>query len=143
MRSQSPENEAPSDEFDDDLTTKVAVPMVGDYTTFTGLHRVILEGVGLVVGLNGTGGDPPPSTYRETLVDDMRRRNIREWKEIIRSPDTALVVVRAYLPPLIAKGDKFDVRHPNPRRHRRNQPERRATDGEPFSAKRLWYQARE
>ena len=109
MRSQSPENEAPSDEFDDDLTTKVAVPMVGDYTTFTGLHRVVLEGVGLVVGLNGTGGDPPPSTYRETLVDDMRRRNIREWKEIIRSPDTALVVVRAYLPPLIAKGDKFDV----------------------------------
>jgi hypothetical protein len=110
MRSQSPEKEDASDEFDDDeLTTKVAVPMVGDYTTFTGLHRVVLEGVGLVVGLNGTGGDPPPSTYREALVDDMRRRNIREWKEIIRSPDTALVVVRAYLPPLIAKGDKFDV----------------------------------
>jgi hypothetical protein len=109
MRSQSPEKDDPSDEFDDELTTKVAVPMVGDYTTFTGLHRVVLEGVGLVVGLNGTGGDPAPSTYREALVDDMRRRNIREWKEIIRSPDTALVVVRAYLPPLISKGDRFDV----------------------------------
>lgn len=109
MRSQSPEKEDPSDEFDDELTTRIAVPMVGDYTTFTGLHRVVLEGVGLVVGLNGTGGDPPPSTYREALVDDMRRRNIREWKEILRSPDTALVVVRAYLPPLIAKGDRFDV----------------------------------
>ena len=110
MRSQSPEkDEESSDEFDDDLTTRVEVPMVGDYTTFTGLHRVVLEGVGLVVGLNGTGGDPPPSTYREALVDDMRRRNIREWKEILRSPDTALVVVRAYLPPLISKGEKFDV----------------------------------
>ncbi|NQV22923.1 MAG: flagellar basal body P-ring protein FlgI [Rhodopirellula sp.] len=112
MRSQSPEKDedaSDEDDFDDELTTKVAVPMVGDYTTFTGLHRVVLEGVGLVVGLNGTGGDPPPSTYREALVDDMRRRNIREWKEIIRSPDTALVVVRAYLPPLISKGDKFDV----------------------------------
>jgi hypothetical protein len=109
MRSQSPEKEDPSDDFDDELTTRIAVPMVGDYTTFTGLHRVVLEGVGLVVGLNGTGGDPPPSTYREALVDDMRRRNIREWKEILRSPDTALVVVRAYLPPLIAKGDRFDV----------------------------------
>lgn len=109
MRSQSPEKEDPSDEFDDELTTKVAVPMVGDYTTFTGLHRVVLEGVGLVVGLNGTGGDPPPSTYREALVDDMRRRNVREWKEILRSPDTALVVVRAYLPPLISKGERFDV----------------------------------
>lgn len=110
MRSQSPEkNEDSSDEFDDELTTKVEVPMVGDYTTFTGLHRVVLEGVGLVVGLNGTGGDPPPSTYREALVDDMRRRNIRDWKEIIRSPDTALVVVRAYLPPLISRGERFDV----------------------------------
>ena len=110
MRSQSPEKaEDLSDDFDDELTTRIEVPMVGDYTTFTGLHRVVLEGVGLVVGLNGTGGDPPPSTYREALVDDMRRRNIREWKEIIRSPDTALVVVRAYLPPLISKGDRFDV----------------------------------
>lgn len=110
MRSQSPEKETePDDDFDDELTTRVAVPMVGDYTTFTGLHRVVLEGVGLVVGLNGTGGDPPPSTYREALVDDMRRRNVREWKEILRSPDTALVVVRAYLPPLISKGEKFDV----------------------------------
>jgi hypothetical protein len=110
MRSQSPEkDDEADDEFDDELTTKVEVPMVGDYTTFTGLHRVVLEGVGLVVGLNGTGGDPPPSTYREALVDDMRRRNIREWKEILRSPDTALVVVRAYLPPLISKGEKFDV----------------------------------
>lgn len=106
-RSQSPEDD--DDDFDDELTTRVEVPMVGDYTTFTGLHRVVLEGVGLVVGLNGTGGDPPPSTYREALVDDMRRRNIREWKEIIRSPDTALVVVRAYLPPLVRKGEKFDL----------------------------------
>ncbi|MDA1162563.1 MAG: flagellar basal body P-ring protein FlgI [Planctomycetota bacterium] len=110
MRSQSPEkDDESSDDFDEDMKTRIDTPMVGDYTTFTGLHRVVLEGVGLVVGLNGTGGDPPPSTYREALVDDLLRRNIRDWKEILRSPDTALVVVRAYLPPLIAKGDKFDI----------------------------------
>lgn len=94
---------------DDDFETKIDVPMVGDHTTFTGLHRVVLEGVGLVVGLNGNGGDPPPSPEREALLDDMRRRNIKNSKEILRSPDTALVVVRAYLPPLAKKGDRFDV----------------------------------
>jgi len=98
-----------TDSFDDDFETKIEVPMVGDYTTFTGLHRVVLEGVGLVVGLNGTGGDPPPSPEREALLDDMRRRNVKNAKEILRSPNTALVVVRAYLPPLARKGDRFDI----------------------------------
>lgn len=113
-RSQSPDREKDdSDEDDEDrddeYSTKLDIPIVGDYTTFTGLHRVVLEGVGLVVGLNGTGGDPPPSHYREALVDDLLRRNIKDHKQLIASPHTALVVVRAYLPPLIRKGDHFDV----------------------------------
>ena len=103
------ESDSDTDDFDDDFETKIEVPMVGDYTTFTGLHRVVLEGVGLVVGLNGTGGDPPPSPEREALLDDMRRRNVKNAKEILRSPNTALVVVRAYLPPLAKKGDRFDI----------------------------------
>ena len=103
------DDESETDDVDDDFETKIDIPMVGDYTTFTGLHRVVLEGVGLVVGLNGTGGDPPPSPEREALLDDMRRRNVKDAKEILRSPNTALVVVRAYLPPLAKKGDRFDI----------------------------------
>ena len=108
LRSQSPEDD---DDFDEDFTTKIEVPMIGDYTTFTGLHRVVLEGVGLVVGLNGTGDDPPPSQYREAMMDDMRRREVRtaDAKRLLASPNTALVVVRAYLPPLVQKGDQFDI----------------------------------
>ena len=110
FRSQSPDDDDFGDEdFDDELQTRIEVPMVGDYTTFSGLHRVVLEGVGLVVGLNGTGGDPPPSPYREVLLDDMSRRDVKDAKKILRSPSTALVVVRAYLSPLIRKGDRFDV----------------------------------
>lgn len=111
FRSQSPDDDDSDedDDFDDELTTRIDVPMVGDYTTFSGLHRVVLEGVGLVVGLNGTGGDPPPSPYREVLLDDMSRRDVKDAKKILRSPSTALVVVRAYLSPLIRRGDRFDV----------------------------------
>lgn len=106
-RSQSPEK----DEDDDfgEAGTKVKTPLVGDYTTFSGLHGVVLQGVGLVVGLNGTGGDPPPGAYREALLDDLKRREIRRPNELISSQDTAMVVVTAILPPLIHKGEHFDV----------------------------------
>lgn len=117
LRSQSPDKQDEdaeklsdlNDEKDDEFETKVETPMIGDYAGFANLNLVTLEGVGLVVGLDGTGGDPPPSSYREVLADDMRRRGIADPETILRSPNTALVIVRAYLPPMIRKGEGFDV----------------------------------
>ncbi|RMG33119.1 MAG: hypothetical protein D6725_16400 [Planctomycetota bacterium] len=104
-RSQTPE----STDTADDFTPSVDTPMIGDYVTFAGLNLVTLEGVGLVVGLDGTGGDPPPSAYRTAMLDEMKRRGVRNPNAILRSPHTALVIVRAYLPPMIRKGERFDV----------------------------------
>lgn len=119
LRSQSPDKQDEDseksgdtdkdDEQDKEFETKVETPMVGDYAGFANLNLVTLEGVGLVVGLDGTGGDPPPSSAREILADDMRRRGIDDPETILRSPNTALVIVRAYLPPMIRKGEAFDV----------------------------------
>ena len=119
LRSQSPDKQDEDaeklsdidkdDEKDKEFETKVETPMVGDYAGFANLNLVTLEGVGLVVGLDGTGGDPPPSNAREILADDMRRRDISDPETILRSPNTALVIVRAYLPPMIRKGEAFDV----------------------------------
>lgn len=107
LRSQSPDkDEAPSPE---EFKTTVHTPFLGDYITISGMNLVTLEGVGLVVGLDGTGGDPPDSFRRTALVNEMQRRNIKEWQDVLRSPNTAMVVIRAYLPPLIRKGDTFDV----------------------------------
>ena len=83
--------------------------MIGDYTNFSGLQPVVLEGVGLVVGLNGTGGDPAPSVHRTQLMNEMKRRNIPRPNEILQSPTTALVLVRARLPPLMKKGELLDL----------------------------------
>lgn len=105
-RSQSPEHD---DGLEDEFETSVEVPFVGDYTTIGGLNLIALQGVGLVTGLSGTGSDPPPSSFRTRLVHDMRRRGVRDPNTILRSPSTALVVVQAYLPPLIRKGERFDV----------------------------------
>lgn len=103
LRSQNPEVEP--DEFE----TRVETPLVGEYTTTAGLNMVTLEGVGLVTGLDGTGGDPPVSSARSVLLDDMRRRGVKHPNQILADPSTALVVVRAYLPPLIRKGETFDI----------------------------------
>lgn len=94
---------------DKKFETKIDTPMIGDYTTYSGLQPVVLEGVGLVVGLNGTGGDPAPSPYRTELMSELKRHNVPNPNQVLARPDTALVLVRAYLRPLMSKGESFDI----------------------------------
>ncbi|MEX0704565.1 MAG: flagellar basal body P-ring protein FlgI [Planctomycetales bacterium] len=93
----------------DETGVAVNTSFIGDYVTIAGLNVVVLRGVGLVVGLKGTGGDPPPSMYRSRLMDEMRKRGVTNPNEILASPDTAVVAIRAYLPPLVRKGERFDI----------------------------------
>ncbi len=74
-----------------------------------GLNRIKVEGVGLVVGLDGTGFDPPPSPQRAALLGEMNRREVADPNQILASPNTALVVVRGVLRPGIQAGDRFDI----------------------------------
>lgn len=100
------------DEADDDdkrYRTKLETVLIGDHTTFAGLEPVVLEGVGLVRGLSGTGGDPAPSQYRSALMEDLKQRGYRNPNAILASPNTALVIVRAYLRPMLKIGDRLDI----------------------------------
>ena len=97
------------DTTDKRYETKIETPLIGHYTTYSGLQPVVIEGVGLVVGLNGTGGDPAPSQYRTALMNDLKRRGVPNPNQLLQSPDTALVLVRAYLQPLMKKGETLDV----------------------------------
>ena len=104
LRSQTAEKEA-----EDEFETKVNTPLVGGYTTIAGLNLVTLHGVGLVVGLDGTGGDPRPSPERTALLTVMKLRDIKNRNSILQSPNTALVHIIAHLPPLVSKGERFDI----------------------------------
>lgn len=84
-------------------------PLVGSRVTISGMTTPLIEGVGLVTGLDGTGGDVPPSTYRRMILEDMKKRRVENPQKVLQSPSTAVVVVRAYLPPLAQKGDMLDV----------------------------------
>ena len=56
-----------------DTGTKLKTPLLRDRISVTGNNLIALRGVGLVTGLDGTGGDPPPSYLRKQLLDEMNR----------------------------------------------------------------------
>lgn len=92
-----------SDELDQ------GVRLVKDYTTAWGTNYVKLEGVALVTGLNRTGSDPPPSLQRDALIAEMQTHEVKNPNFVLASGDTSLVLLRAFLPPGVRKGDRVDV----------------------------------
>jgi hypothetical protein len=104
LRGQSPD---PEDYFDEELEKRVK--LVGDITSTWGFHYQKVEGIALVTGLAGTGSDPPPSPQRQTLLSDMQSHDVENPNQVLASNETAMVVVRGYLPPGCQKGDRFDV----------------------------------
>lgn len=82
---------------------------VGDWSVIMSHRNIRVEGVGLVVGLNGTGSDPEPGIFREDLLDQMRKAGVDGPNKILASPNTSLVLVQATIPPGIAPGDPLDV----------------------------------
>lgn len=85
--------------------------LVGDYIKIADstLAYIKVQGVGLVTQLDGTGDDPPITTLRTRLLNDLRKEKIEDPNTVLRSADTTLVVVTAYIPPIAKKGDRIDV----------------------------------
>ncbi len=103
VRSQSPE-----DELD---AAGENVRLVGDVAVPFGFDPISIESIGLVTGLPGTGSDPPPSPQRSALISEMITRGVMNPKpeQLLASPSTEMVMVRALLRPGIQKGDHFDI----------------------------------
>ncbi|MDE2508830.1 MAG: flagellar basal body P-ring protein FlgI [Planctomycetota bacterium] len=68
-----------------------------------------LEGVGLVVGLDGTGGDPPPSWYRTKLVDDMRKAGVEDPNAWLADKHVSMVLVKMAMPTGVSTKDRLDI----------------------------------
>ncbi|WP_437206420.1 flagellar basal body P-ring protein FlgI [Planctomicrobium sp. SH664] len=85
--------------------------LIGDYIKIADstLGAIKIQGVAMVSRLNGTGEDPPASPLRAKLLEDMRKKGVKDPNKELRSADTALVIVTAWVPPIVRKGDKLDV----------------------------------
>lgn len=88
--------------------TSLGVRIVGDITEVGNVAPLQISGVGLVSGLDGTGGCPP-GTFRTMLEQQLRKQKVDNVKALLDDPDNALVLVTAFIPPGARKGDLLDV----------------------------------
>lgn len=95
---------------------------IGSMTTMRGTDPVLVSGIGIVVGLNGTGGDLLPDSVAATVEREMSLRGIggpdtkgipgidgKSPRQILRDPNVAVVIVQAAIPPGSPEGAEFDV----------------------------------
>jgi flagellar basal body P-ring protein FlgI len=104
----------------DFLRKKSSADRVGDVAGLDGADPVVVQWYSLVVGLQGTGSGEIPELPAGTLGPDTTLKNellkSLYWSkvpgspmEILRSKDTAPVVVGAVIPPLVRLNDRLDV----------------------------------
>ena len=107
-RGQSPDT-APLVQLQDENVSKTNY--IGDICGIYGLNFAKVDGIGLAVGLKGTGSAAKPSSQRDQLIRDLEiNKNVDDAKTLLRSKDTELVVMYGLLPPGIRKGDTFDLK---------------------------------
>jgi flagellar basal body P-ring protein FlgI len=83
---------------------------VGDLADVVSAKEIRVEGVGLVIGLDGTGSDPEPSYYRAQLLNEMRKAGVHDAEsKYFKSGTTSLVLVKARIPTGVGPKDPFDV----------------------------------
>jgi hypothetical protein len=84
------------------------VRTIGDVTEVGNAGPLQVHGVGLVTGLEGTGGSPR-GEFRAMLEKDLRQRRVLDVAKILDSKDNALVLVTAFIPAGARKLEPLDI----------------------------------
>jgi hypothetical protein len=103
---------------DDDDKQRYTIETIRDKVTVGNAVPVPVGGIGLVVGLEGTGGDCPPDSWRDVLVNQLRKEGYQDIRRIMTSPYNAMVYVTGMIPPGTSKGDPIDLEVLLPRNSR-------------------------
>ena len=108
---------AEESERDKDLDLRT----IGDITTVSNAGALQVSGVGLVTHLSGTVGGSPPGMFRKMLEDHLLKQhphdlkmllnvhNVTTVKQLLDSPDCAMVMLSAVILPGSRKGDVLDI----------------------------------
>lgn len=97
----------------------IQVQTIGDVTSVGNVNPVPVSGVGLVVGLDGTGGGVPPGGYRAMLENHLlKEHKVTNAKELLDSPNTSVVLVSGVVPAGARKGEALDLEIVVPRESR-------------------------
>ena len=83
---------------------------VGQVCGVKGLRPAQIEGIGLVVGLEGTGSEPKPSGQKDYLLRELKTNSSTDnAKNALKSKNTSMVMIRGWIPPAAQKGDSIDL----------------------------------
>lgn len=94
---------------------------IGAEAAVRGTEPTLVSGLGIVVGLNGTGGGEYPQAVLGNMEREVARNGIGKGGpaygdlqgvtplQFLRSTDVAIVTVQAVIPPGTPKGTSFDV----------------------------------
>jgi hypothetical protein len=88
---------------------KIDIDAVGKKVSFANADPLPVSGIGLVVGLDGTGGGAPPGPLRTLLEGSLRQQGYERVKEILDSNTTSIVLISGQIAPGAKKGDLFDL----------------------------------
>src|SRR5262249_38288115 len=80
------------------------VKTIGEVTSVGNYAPLQVSGVGLVTGLDGTGGGAPPGYFKNMLEEQLRKQGVENTKQVLADPRNALVLVSAMVPPGARKG---------------------------------------
>ena len=89
------------------LSSLLGIVRIKDIATFRGAMDDQFFGIGIVVGLNGTGDDG--YSYSPTILNMFEKYGASIPKEDLKSTNTALVMVLADIPAYYKVGMKIDV----------------------------------
>ena len=82
---------------------------VGEVARVVGRELVLVQGLGLVTGLDGTGTTLVPPGVRAQMIEIMRKNHVADPEKILSSPDNAVVIVTGMVPPGCTEGEEFDL----------------------------------
>jgi hypothetical protein len=85
------------------------VKTIGEVTSLGNWSPMPVSGVGLVTGLDGTGGGTPPGDFKVMLEEQLRKLGIENTKQVLADPRNALVLISAQIPPGARKGEHIDL----------------------------------
>ena len=107
-RGQSPDTTPLVQLYDENVSK---TKYIGDICGIYGLNFAKVDGIGLAVGLDGTGSAAKPGSQRDQLIRDLEiNKNVDEPKKLLKSDNTELVLIYGLLPPGIKKGETFDLK---------------------------------
>jgi len=72
-------------------------------------NPMLVQGFGLVYNLGDNGGVEVDSLHRRLVVEELKRAEVQNPSRLVDSKDTAIVHVKANIPPGTRKGDPIDV----------------------------------